>query len=202
MQRNIRIISLATGLVLITIMTACGSQNTTSPESVVEQVSTPTPSPYRDLLDGEIRGIDDKTIEEYMTGKGMGLALPAELNGYPGPRHVIDLASDLELTPEQKDQIQALFGEMEPQAIALGEEILEAEAALEADFRQQTIDEASLEAQLQAIAQLEAQLRYVHLSTHLATIEILSLHQVTLYNTIRGYEEMPEGHDQHMQENG
>ncbi len=129
----------------------------------------------------------------------MGLALPAELNGYPGPRHVIDLAEDLELSPEQNTQIQTLFNEMEPQAIALGEEILAAEAALEELFRTQVIDETGLESQLQAIADLNAELRFVHLRTHLATIKILSPHQVTLYNSLRGYEEMPmnQDHDQH-----
>ena len=30
----------------------------------------------------------------------MGLALAAELNGYPGPLHVIELADSLRLTPE------------------------------------------------------------------------------------------------------
>ncbi len=191
MQKNICTLTL--GLVLAALMTACGGQSTPS----VEQNVTPTPSPYRELLDSELRGMDDKTIEDYLTGKGLGLALPAELNGYPGPRHVMDLASDLELTSEQEADIQALFAKMEPQAIALGEEILAAEAALEEAFRTKTIDETGLAAQLQAIAALDAQLRFVHLSTHLATIKILSPHQVTRYNALRGYEEMPANHDQH-----
>ena len=191
-------INLALGLATLVIITACSSQDTAS----AEQAVTPTPSPYRELLDGEIRGIDDKTIEEYLTGKGMGLALPAELNGYPGPRHVIDLAQDLDLTPEQTIQVQALFDEMQPQAIALGEKILAVEAALEADFRQQTIDEISLETQLQTIATLQAQLRFVHLNTHLATIDILSSHQVMLYNSLRGYDDTPADHNEHQHDNG
>lgn len=198
MQKTIRTMMFACTLIMIALATACSSQNT----AVAEQEATPTPSPYRELLDGEIRGIDDQTIEDYLTGKGMGLALPAELNGYPGPRHVLDLAEDLDLSAEQNTQIQALFDDMEPQAIALGKEILAAETALETAFRQQTIDNETLETQLTTIAQLEAQLRFVHLSTHLATIEILSPHQVTLYSSLRGYEDMPVGHDQHMHENG
>lgn len=198
MQRNVLVKTLACGLLLIMMVAACSGQEAvpTEPET------TPTPSPYRALLSGEIRGIDDQTIEDYLTGKGMGLALPAELNGYPGPRHILDLADELELTAEQNAQIQALFDQMEPEAIRLGQEILAAEAALEADFREQTIKETGLEDQLQAIGQREGQLRYVHLSTHLATIEILSPHQVTLYNALRGYEEMPAGHEQHRHENG
>ncbi|MCL4265591.1 MAG: periplasmic heavy metal sensor [Anaerolineae bacterium] len=183
----------ALGLALVGALTACGQQ--TSP--IAEQVITPTPSAYRELLDSEIRGMDDQTIEDYLTGKGMGMALPAELNGYPGPRHVIDLADELSLTPEQTAQTQALFDEMQPQAIALGTQILAAEAALEEAFRTQTVDETNLEAQLQAIGLLEAQLRYVHLRTHLATLEILNAHQIMLYNSLRGYDDMPANHNQH-----
>lgn len=196
MKKNIGTILLV--IILAAIMTACSGQGAPS----AAQEATPTPSPYRALLNSELRGMDDKTIEDYLTGKGLGLALPAELNGYPGPRHVIDLASDLELTPKQEADIQALFAEMEPQAIALGEKIVAAEAALEEDFRTKTIDETGLAAQLQAVAELQAQLRFVHLRTHLATIKILSPHQVTLYNTLRGYEETPVHHDQHSQESG
>ncbi|MEE8390439.1 MAG: hypothetical protein V3S14_06535 [Anaerolineae bacterium] len=67
--------------------------------AITESETTPTPSAYRELLSSEIRGIDSDTIEGYLTGAGLGFALPAELNGYPGPRHVLDLASDLELVP-------------------------------------------------------------------------------------------------------
>lgn len=186
----------ASGLALVGALTACGQQS----DPIAEQVITPTPSAYRELLDSEIRGMDDQTIEDYLTGKGMGMALPAELNGYPGPRHVLELADELDLTPEQTAQTQDLFNEMEPQAISLGTQILAAEAALEEAFRGQTVDETNLEAQLQAIGALEAQLRYVHLRTHLATLEILSPHQIMLYNSLRGYDDMPANHNQHQHE--
>jgi hypothetical protein len=43
-------------------------------------------------------------IESLQNGTGDafgGMAKLAELNGYPGPRHVLDLANELELTPNQ-----------------------------------------------------------------------------------------------------
>jgi Spy/CpxP family protein refolding chaperone len=130
----------------------------------------------------------------------MGFALPAELNGYPGPRHVLDLADDLELTDEQLTEIQALFDEMLPQAIALGEQILTQEEALELAFRDETITDEFLRSSLAESGRLEGELRYVHLSTHLATIDILTPHQVLQYNQLRGYD-APEhdgaGHDGH-----
>jgi Spy/CpxP family protein refolding chaperone len=149
---------------------------------------TPTPSGYGELLDTEIRGLSPDAIETYQTGAGGGLALPAELNGYPGPRHVLDLAEELELTEDQRAEIQDLYDTMLPEAILLGEQILQAEAELELAFRENRIDETFLETQLVEIGNLQSQLRFVHLRTHLATVDILTPHQVVQYNSLRGYD--------------
>ena len=47
-------------------------------------------SPYRGQTSTEIRGLTENEISELRQGHGMGLARAAELNGYPGPRHVLD----------------------------------------------------------------------------------------------------------------
>lgn len=179
------------GVVLLALIMSMGSGASAQGEQ------TPTPSAYGELLDTEIRGIDPATIEGYRTGAGLGMALPAELNGYPGPRHVLELADELELTSGQQTQIQALFDDMLPQAVALGEQILDQEAGLELAFREGTIDEESLRDALDSIESLKAELRFVHLRTHLVTIEILTPHQVQLYNTLRGYTTAPEDHGAH-----
>lgn len=159
----------------------------TPPITQAQAATTPTPSPYNDLFNTEIRGISPETIDAYRTGAGNGIALPAELNGYPGPRHVLALAEELELTDEQYDQVQSLYDEMLPQAIALGEQILVEEAAIEIAFRDNIMDEAFLEEQLAEIGALQAELRFVHLSTHIATTGILTLEQIAQYNELRGY---------------
>ena len=159
--------------------------------------SSATPSAYASLLDDEIRGMDAATIEGYRTGQGLGMALPAELNGYPGPRHVLEMSEELNLTEAQRAEIQALFDQMQAQAIPLGQEILIAEADVERAFREKTIDEAGLSARLDEIAVLEAQLRYVHLSTHLATIDVLDEFQVQHYNVVRGYADPAQFHEGH-----
>jgi hypothetical protein len=184
--------------VIILLTVGCNVQNDNS--TVITDKITPTLSAYRELLDTEIRGIDPATIEDYLNGKGLGLALPAELNGYPGPRHVLDLADELELSQEQTRQTQALFNEMQPQAIELGKQILAEEAKLEQAFRDKIITEDFLQGQLTRISELQAQLRYVHLRTHLTTVDILSEHQIGLYNTLRGYGEMPSNNHQHSQQ--
>lgn len=57
--------------------------------------------PYAGLETRQIKALSGEPVAELRAGEGMGLALAAELNGYPGPRHVLDLANQLGLTDEQ-----------------------------------------------------------------------------------------------------
>jgi hypothetical protein len=43
-----------------------------------------------------------------LKGEGMGMAKAAELNGYPGPTHVLTLAKELALTESQLQQVTAI----------------------------------------------------------------------------------------------
>ena len=187
-------IVLITGLLSLGIGVVIGTFVPKNEESAVK--ATPTSSGYVYLLDSEIRGLDQDTIEGYLTGKGLGQALPAELNGYPGPRHTIDMAEELELTEEQLAQVQALFDDMQSAVIPLGEKYLESVAELELTFREGTTTGEYLQSQLEKITGIEAQMRYAHLSTHLATIDILSHDQIMQYNMMRGYGDGMD-HEQH-----
>ncbi len=197
--KSIYLVSIFIVSVIALLTVGCNVQHNNSAATISD--ATPTLSAYGELLDTEIRGIDPATIEGYLNGKGLGMALPAELNSYPGPRHVLDLADDLELSEEQTKQMQALFDEMQAQAIELGKQILAEEAKLEQAFREKTIDEDFLQKQLTNVSELQTQLRYVHLRTHLTTVDILSQHQVVLYDTLRGYGEMPSDHQHGQQHN-
>lgn len=162
---------------------------------------TATSSGYGALLETEIRGLSPETIEGYRTGKGMSLALPAELNGYPGSRHVLDFSEELELTDTQYTEVEDLYNDMLAEAIPLGEKILVAEAELELAFREKTITDSDLEARLLAIGALQADLRFVHLRTHIATYALLTPVQIETYNILRGYtaedENTHQGHAGH-----
>lgn len=173
--------------ILVVAVVSVVLMNRWVPTHTAAQEVTPTPSAYVDLLDTEIRGISPEDINGFRTGAGMGFALPAELNGYPGPRHVLDLAEELELTEDQLEAVEALYDDMLPQAIDLGEQLLRAEADLEIAFREGTIAAEDLQDALAQAEQIRADLRFVHLSTHLATIDILTFHQVRQYSTLRGY---------------
>jgi Spy/CpxP family protein refolding chaperone len=153
-------------------------------------------SSYADLLGTEIRGMSEGEVETLRTGGGGGMALAAELNGYPGPLHVLEHADDLELTEDQEVRVREIREAMLEAAKSVGEEILEQEKRLEAAFRDGTIDAESLKERTRAIALLRGELRAVHWDAHLDTLPVLTHEQVQQYNELRGYGDGAHaGHD-------
>jgi Spy/CpxP family protein refolding chaperone len=134
--------------------------------------------------------------ETLRAGKGMGLAQAAELNGYPGPAHVLELAVQLELTPEQRAQTDALFQQMQSRAIRLGKALVEAERTLDQLFASRSITPVLLSRSLEHIGQLQGQLRQVHLEAHLEQTAVLTQQQIAKYIELRGYG-TSTGHGRH-----
>ena len=77
--------------------------------------------PYAGLEKRPVQALSDQQVADLRAGRGMGMALPAELNGYPGPSHVIELADKLTLTDAQLATAKTLFGSMKAEAVPLGE---------------------------------------------------------------------------------
>jgi len=117
-------------------------------------------------------------------GEGFGMAMPADHAGYPGPRHVLDMAADLHLTAEQRAAIQKIFDHMHEKAVARGKELFEAEARLEQMFREGR-PEADLREQSFRVDSIHAELRWIHLSAHLAAQKILTAEQIAQYTRLR-----------------
>ena len=105
----------------------------------------------------------------------MGLALAAELNGYPGPMHLLELADQLALTADQREAIQ------------LGENLIAQEAALDRLFAGRTVTPQTLQAATAAIGETQARLRDTHLKYHLSTAAVLQPQQLHRYAELRGY---------------
>lgn len=161
-------------------------------------------SSYLGQENREIKSLSETDIEELKSGQGWGLAKAAELNGFPGPAHVLEMKEEIGLNPEQTKEIVTLFQEMQEQAISLGIKLIAYERALNTHFANKTITNELLQEIIEQIAQVSKQLRYTHLSTHLKTLEILTAEQVRLYNQLRGYfsddpcKNIPAGHDPEM----
>lgn len=150
--------------------------------------------PYAELKGRQIKALSEQQVESLKAGRGMGLAMPAELNGYPGPMHTLEHADELRLKPEQLTRTKALYAEMKAEAVALGERLIREEAHLDHLFSTKTVTLESLEAATSAIGATQAKLRASHLRYHLAMMEILSPEQVLQYAQVRGYQ---GGHGEH-----
>lgn len=157
------------------------------------------PQPYAGFERRDIKALSPAQIDDYRNGRGMSLALAAELNGYPGPRHVLDLAEPLGLTQEQVSRTQALFDAMQGEAAALGDAIIAREAELDARFADAAARSDDVEALAVAIGELNGQLRFVHLRTHIAMRALLSPAQIEAYAALRGYrpDQPHAGHGRH-----
>lgn len=144
-----------------------------------------------------IKSLSEHEIESLRRGDGIGFAKLAELNHFPGPRHVLDLSQELDLSPQQLADTQALYDEMLRSAVDLGVNIVEAESVLDGQFEQGTIGPKQLKRALREIGRLQAELRYVHLRAHLSQKQLLTPEQVQQYDAIRGYGEALDDHSEH-----
>ena len=144
-------------------------------------------APYAGLEKREIKALSDEQIKDLKSGKGMTLALAAELNGYPGPAHVLELADKLNLTSKQKQQTQDLFKAMSKETKALGAQLIKEEKTLDLLFKNKKANPQNLKEATLQIGQTQSKLREAHLRYHLSTVEILTPEQINSYNKLRGY---------------
>ena len=135
-------------------------------------------SPYAGLEKRPVKALNEQQVTDLRAGRGMGLALAAELNGYPGPLHVLELADQLRLSPQQRSRVQELFSSMQAEAIPVGEQLIDQESALDRLFKDRAITPESLERMTGQIGQTQGTLRSVHLKYHLTTAATLTPDQL------------------------
>jgi hypothetical protein len=142
---------------------------------------------YGGLQTREIKSLSAADMTGYREGRGMSMALAAELNGYPGPLHVLELAGRLGLSPEQLRATQELHVRMKSSAVSAGESLIAAERDLDRLFASRSATAQRLSELLARVAEAQARLRGVHLQAHLEQVRILKPEQVDQYNKLRGY---------------
>jgi Spy/CpxP family protein refolding chaperone len=153
-----------------------------------------THSPYAGHAHRSVAALSEQEIADLRSGAGMGMALPAELNGYPGPRHVLDLADGLHLTTAQRAAAEEAFEAMRARARPLGEEVIAAETALGRLFADGKATPASIAEASDRVARLRGELRSVHLAAHIAMHALLGPDQRAAYDRLRGYERLHNSH--------
>jgi Spy/CpxP family protein refolding chaperone len=157
-------------------------------------------TPYRGQESRDIKALSADDVADLLAGKGMGLAKAAELNGYPGPLHVLENAKALNLSDRQTSRTQALFAAMQAKAKQIGKSLVDEERKLDRMFADRTVSREALTASLARIGALQADLRAAHLEAHLAQRQILTAEQNAAYVKLRGYDTTPSdggGHSGH-----
>jgi hypothetical protein len=144
-------------------------------------------TPYAGLQTRSIKALSDEQIADLRAGRGMGLALAAELNGYPGPSHLLELADKLGLSEAQRNSARNMFEAMKSETIPIGERLIAQEAALDQLFADHTITAEKLSAATAEIGTTQAELRAAHLKYHLSTVAMLAPSQIQQYTALRGY---------------
>ena len=146
-------------------------------------------SPYVAEQAREIKALSPDEVAGLLAGEGLGYALAAELNGLPGPRHVLDAAAELELDDDQRARVQAIFDAMNAEAVRLGADLVEAERGLDRMFAAGHATPDAVDRATAEIGRLEGALRGVHLRAHLETTPVLTAQQRARYAEVRGYHE-------------
>ena len=144
-------------------------------------------SPYAGLQDRAVKALSEQQLADLRAGRGMGLALAAELNGYPGPLHVLEFAEQLNLSAEQRRRVAEQHASMKAEAVSVGERLIAQETALDRHFKDRTITPENLATLTALIGETQGLLRAVHLKYHLAMAELLTAEQSRRYAELRGY---------------
>lgn len=145
-------------------------------------------SPYATETGRRIKALSDTDVSNYISGRGMGLARAAELNRYPGPRHVLDLRAELALSPEQVAQLEKFFRTMDAVAKSAGTQLVACEIELDRLFAERHATTERVAALTAEIGRLQGTVRAAHLNAHIATAAVLTPEQIARYGELRGYD--------------
>jgi hypothetical protein len=145
------------------------------------------PQPYAGQQQRAVKALSPQQVADLEAGRGMGLALAAELNGYPGPLHVLELKDKLGLSAGQAQRVQDLYDSMKAEAIAAGEVLISAEVALDRGFAEGGMTPEKLSDLTARAGVAQGRLRAVHLKYHLTTSDLLTDAQKRRYAELRGY---------------
>lgn len=143
--------------------------------------------PYAGQQARSVKSLADTEVADLLEARGAGLAKAAELNGYPGPQHVLDLAEPLALTPAQRAASAALIAPMRTAALKHGADFVARSRELDALFASGTATPAALRAKLDEAALAHARVREAHLAAHIAQRALLAPEQIAAYQQLRGY---------------
>ena len=146
-----------------------------------------TAMPYAGQEQRAVKALSEDEIKSFLGGSGTGHARAAELNSYPGPMHVIELAERLGLSEAQLAAMRELMHAHKAEARQLGAEVVRLERELDALFASRSATTAAVEAKAREAGIALARYRASHLTTHIAATRLLEPAQVERYSELRGH---------------
>ncbi len=135
----------------------------------------------------EVPSLTDEEVRALRHGEGMGLARAAELNHFPGPKHLLELASELGLSNHQVIRIRSIHDRMKSQAVARGKDIIMAESHLADLFASGEPSTREVMRMTGHLGTMRGQLQSIHLLAHIEAARELSTDQIREYDRLRGY---------------
>lgn len=132
-----------------------------------------------------------------LKGEGAGQAMFAESHGYPGPKHVLDLAKELQLSDAQRQAVQKIYDDMHTRAKDVGARIVEIEEELNDAFKTGLISDKSVFDDADQIGKLRGKLRAIHLTAHLKTQKLLTTDQLATYKKLRAQPDQKKPSSEH-----
>ena len=133
-----------------------------------------------------VKALSLQQIKEYLAGADMGYSKPAEVHDFPGPAHVLKVASDIGLNAEQKASAQELLALHKARAREIGERFIDAERELEMLFRSRKVQPAALASAVRRLTRVESEYRLLHLESSRRMRTLLTEEQIVRYALLRG----------------
>ncbi len=150
-------------------------------------------------MGGMLSGVSEQEKEMLLKGGGLGAGMIAMMNGYPGPKHVLEMGDELELTAAQRESIGTIYGKVKAESVKLGTELVEKDEELAALFTSGSVSTKDVEKRSREIGELQGRLRAAHLNAHVQTHAELTPAQLAKLPTMQEMHQMHEGSGEGMQ---
>ncbi len=98
-------------------------------------------SPYAGQHTRPIKSLSAYGVTELGRGGGWEFVRAAELNGMPGPAHLLELKDEIPLSAQYVAAVSAVFEEMLGEAVSGGEHLVAQERTLEVAVRAGTVSD-------------------------------------------------------------